>query len=381
MTPSILLLDCTSTLTEKFKRQGFDVTSGTIGFCSGSRQLPSQVYEKNIFIYDPHYFSPKETGGYIGIGEIKDYTPEFSLAYLQDHILRGATFLIFVNRIADDPEKQNGAYGWIPFMPRIHFTKDNQPLSVRIEEDSNYKYLAPIVLQNELKTPVLQKIQAPRPAEHTYPSDVVPLFFNKNYDVLGVFIKRGDGELIILPEYKFNEEVINIFLNRVMPKLYTLETRINLIDKYFSPEESGVFSEIQKIENTLKELNNTLAEAKERLTTANRNKVNIIKNDETAVLILNYYGLATQQEDVALFYLYKVVEALENKYGGEKDAKNVLGCNTEWNLIGRLANESYSDIRHAPKPGEKIKEWNQKEIKDCFSAAEKIITAYLSTLF
>jgi hypothetical protein len=75
------------------------------------------------------------------------------------------------------------------------------------------------------------------------------------------------------------------------------------------------------------------------------------------------------------------LEALEKKYGQEKEAKRKLGCNREWNLIGTVANASYADIRHAPKPGEKIKEWTQDEIDNCFKAAEKIIHAYLTTLF
>jgi len=381
MTPSILLLDCSSDLIEKLKRQGFDVTYGTIGFCTGSRQLPSQVYEKDIFIYNPRYFARREGGGYMGIGQIKDYTPEYSLEYLQDHILRGATFLIFINRIADDLEKQNEAYNWIPFMPRIYFTKDHQLIAYRIGEDYNYNYLAPIVLEKELKTPALQKVTPPKPTQYTHPPDVVPLIFNKNHEVLGVFIKRGGGELIILPEYKSNDKIISIFLNRVVPKLYRLESRISLVDKFLSPEEVVIVSEIQKIEDTLKDSNKILEETKEKLAAAQRSKINTIKNDGATVLILNYYDLAIQQEDVSLFYLYKIIEALEKKYGSEKEAKNVLGCNTEWNLIGRLANASYADIRHAPKPGEKIKEWSQEEIKECFLATEKIINAYLLTLF
>jgi hypothetical protein len=38
-------------------------------------------------------------------------------------------------------------------------------------------------------------------------------------------------------------------------------------------------------------------------------------------------------------------------------------------------------VRHAPKPGEKIKQWSDKEIKSCHDAAKKIIHAYFVTLF
>jgi len=35
-----------------------------------------------------------------------------------------------------------------------------------------------------------------------------------------------------------------------------------------------------------------------------------------------------------------------------------------------LANASYADVRHAPNPGEKIKEWTDEEIKSCLMRQE-----------
>ncbi len=266
-------------------------------------------------------------------------------------------------------------------MPEAHFTKDHQPIAMWVSKDPNYNYLAPIVLQKSLRIPVLQKIRPPQRDQYVYPPDIFHLFFNRNSEILGVFIKRGFGQLIILPEYQNNEEIVGIFLNRVMPKIYNLETKINLIDQFLSPEELTISNEARETEGVIQKTNETLEVAKEKLASANRNKIQVIKNDETAVLILNYYELATQQDDVALFYLYKIIEALEKKYGSEKGAKDLLKCNTEWNLIGEKANASYADIRHAPKLGEKIKEWTEEDIKVCFVATEKIINTYLSTLF
>lgn len=377
MTPSILLLDCSGKLTEKLKYQGFDVDSGTIGFCNRIRHLPCQVYEKDILIYNPSFFA-SGGNGYIVVDDIQVVTPEYSLTHLRNHILRGATLLIFINHVAVDLRKQNEAYSWIPFMPEIFSTKDLQPIVAIIGDDSYCNFLTPIVSKVDLKTPGLQKIGQPDPY---FGGTNVDLFLNRNDEVLGCFLIRGKGKLIILPEYQFNEEIINTFLHRVIPKLYNLETRINLIDQFLSPGEIVALEGIKKIEENRKELNETLGITKGKLTSAKLNKIQTIKKDETAILILNYYDLATQQDDVALFYLYKVIEALEKKYNGEKKARSTLGCNTEWNLIGKAANTSYADIRHAPKPGEKIKEWSQEEIKECFSATEKIINSYLSTLF
>jgi len=388
MRPSILLLDCSSALAQKLKRQGFDVNSGTIGFCTGTRHLPCQVYERDIFIYSPSFFARNNRGGYIAPENIRDVTPEYSLNYLPEHFLRGATFLVFINRVADEEDKQNQAYEWIPFMPKLHFTKDSIVLLGENLDTSKYKYLAPLLYGRKLKVPVLQKIntgevisQLLSLKEEKKEFDFSPLFFNRNQDFLSIFLKIKKGRLIILPEYQSNEEIIDIFLNRVAPKIYKFSTKSTIIEQFLSPEEREVQQEKKKLKDRIEKLEDTLEKINERLVSAKRQKIKTIENDETARLILNYYKTALRQEDVALFFLYKAIEALEKKYGGKSRAKNTLGCNAEWNLIRRLANASYADIRHAPKPGEKIKEWSQEEIERCFKAAEKIIYTYLATLF
>jgi len=79
--------------------------------------------------------------------------------------------------------------------------------------------------------------------------------------------------------------------------MYKLETQINLIDKFSSPEEITTQKEIKKIEDNIKELDEALGAAKEGFTSARLNKIQTIKKDETATLILNYYDLATQQDE------------------------------------------------------------------------------------
>jgi hypothetical protein len=79
--------------------------------------------------------------------------------------------------------------------------------------------------------------------------------------------------------------------------------------------------------------------------------------------------------------LYKIIDAIQKKFGGETAATHKLGKSKEWKLIGKLANASYGDIRHAPKPGDKIKDWSRDEIKDGFSAARSVLAAYFTTLF
>lgn len=379
MRSHILLLDCSIRFCAKLKQQGFDVDTGTIGFCTGIRSLPCQVYEKDILIYNPSSIMSGPNGhGYISEDGIQNHTPEYNLTDVYGHFKRGAVMLVFVNRIADDIAAENNAYEWVPFMPAMAFTKDHKVHITTALEGDHCKFLAPIVSLPHIKMPVLQKLSWFAPLDG---QGSVPLIHNRNREMLSTFLERGEGKLIILPECRSNEEVISIFLHRVVPKLYDLETRSNLMERFISPEEKQMQDGIEKIQQKMAELNEAIETGNEKLNSARRNKIQTIKQDETAIRILNYYDLATQQDDVALFYLYKVIEALENKYGGEKESKAKLGCNTEWNLIGRLANVSYADIRHAPKPAEKIKEWAQEEIEECFKATEKIVHAYLATLF
>lgn len=361
---TILLLDCSSRLEERLGRQGFDVASGTIGYTTGVRRLPGPVYEYDIIIYNPKTDTGMKEGG--------DRTPEYDLEPLLNHINRGATLLVFVNHVSDNLSRLKAVYEWIPNMPEIFSTKDFKLVSPRNVYTDPYE---PLLAEQELKIPVLQKVL---PGPNMVADS---LFMNKQGDDLGVLCQAEEGRLIVLPEYTNNDYVISVFLNRVLPRFYRQPSRRDIIDRFTSPVEEKAKASVQKIETERKALDARIEEAKEKLALGTRLKKKTIKEDDTAGRVIRYYDLAVQQEDVALFYLYKVIEAIEKKFGGEKTAKGVLGHNAEWNLIGKVANASYGDIRHAPKPGEKIKAWNQDEIAQCFSATERIICGYFNTLF
>ncbi|MGC2765790.1 MAG: hypothetical protein WB607_09815, partial [Candidatus Acidiferrum sp.] len=81
--------------------------------------------------------------------------------------------------------------------------------------------------------------------------------------------------------------------------------------------------------------------ARIELEAAKREKSAVINKDATAKQILIYYDQAKRQDDAALFYLYKVIEAIENKYGGEAPAIKAVGAGAEWKSVKKLANESY----------------------------------------
>src|SRR5258707_14379745 len=117
----ILLLDCSESLRRKLENQGFNVESGTVGFCTGVRKLPSQVYEKDIFFYDPHALPEN---GIVKKDTFKNLSPEYDLHYLEGRIRNGATVVVFVNHLSSSIELERLCYDWIPYMPQIEFTSD-----------------------------------------------------------------------------------------------------------------------------------------------------------------------------------------------------------------------------------------------------------------
>ncbi len=376
----VLLLDCFPELAQKLKSQGFDVEQGTAGYSTGVRQLPCQTYEKDIFIYNPCCVMGVKDRS-VEEKDIHNITPEFSLSDIQGRIQSGGTFLVLLNRVSDEMSSQNAAYSWIPFMPSISFTKDNIVVSNPFEgfPDSDCRFLAPIATRTALETPVLLRVKAP--PRQNYPRDVFDIFWNGRGDTLGILVKRGAGMLIILPKFRSNDEIIETFLHRVVPKIYEPRTRIGVVDKYIAPMERKALDEIGRLQAAMSEIEKSLGKVRTELGSAQREKVNDISGDPTAKQILGYYDMALRQEDVALFYLYKIIELIEHKYGGEGASITALGLGPEWKLIKKAANASYGDMRHAPKPGDVVKKWSVTEIKSCFEAADKLILAYFGTLF
>jgi len=373
-----LLLDCERALEERLKAQGFNVESGTVGFCTGTRALPSQLYEKDVIFYDPTH-TPEN--GIITENSIEDTSPQYGLRYLEPRLQNGATVVVFLNPISRGVEAQQVAYEWIPFMPRIEFTSDKVIIPNRFEgyPDEQWNLLAPVVTTENLELPVLRRIIQPK--SQPYENDIFALFWNELGQCLGVLILRGRGRLIVLPRFRSNEDVIETFLHRVLPKLYNETVRTSLVDQFVSPDERNEQAALKELDLQQTYLRDRQNAARVQLATATRRKTSLISADETAKQILIYYDNARRHADTALYYLYKVVESIENKLGGEAAGIAALGVGTEWKAIKRLANESYRDARHAPKPSDVIKKWTDAEIKKCFADTEKVVAAYFATLF
>jgi len=376
----ILLLDCSKNLEKRLLKLGFDIETGTVGYCTGKRSLPSQVYEKDIIIYNPSNVIKNDKDDYVTPVEIDNLTPEYKLSDTVAFLQRGGIVLAIVKKVADEWQTQNQAYNWIPLAPSLDPTKDSLVVPARIK-GTYLDFLIPVVSKYLVKTPVGERIIEAQPRNIAIRL-ASPLYFNIKSDILGYYYENfNSGKVILLPENQSNDDVIVTFLKRVIPKLLEVQPQTNLVDTYKSPQELGAEKKVQTAEEKLEEHNKKLTESQDELNQAKVNKVSVIKKDETAVLILNYFDVAIDQEEISLFYLYKITEALQKKYGSEKEAKSKIGCNSEWKYIRKLANTSYADIRHAPSPGEKIKDWTEEEIKEAYSKSTKIIHSYLNTLF
>ncbi|MBL7198008.1 MAG: hypothetical protein ISS47_07905 [Candidatus Omnitrophica bacterium] len=386
MSIPILFLDCDQNLSDTLIKQGYDIESGEIGYATGIRRLPAALYEKSVIIYNPTSFKKCVTGYYVDKTTINNITPEYDINVLTAHINDGAAMLIFLNKLADDVAIQRRAYEWIPHFPALGFTKDKRILKMSKEKlkhyDNDAEYCAPLISVQDLKIPVMQKLLGLPLKEDKYGKNpAVWLYGNYNDECLGVLLRCGRGRIFILPEFKSNDETIKLFIRRVMPKVFNINPRQDLVSKFNSPTENSLEQKLGKVGQELGKLEERREIYLEKLNEARLQKEIVIKKDETAKQALQYLDTAYQQEDVALFFLYKVVERIEHKLGGEKKTKDILKINTERNYIGNVANASYGDVRHAPKPGEIIKPWTDDEIKKCFEYTEVIIERYFKTLF
>jgi hypothetical protein len=375
-----LLLDCADSLREKLVHEGFSVEAGTVGMCTGFRRLPSQVYEKEIFFYNPEQVNLSRP---LGTLAYQDLTPQFSLSNLEARIKNGATFVAFLNPIVEEIAQLNNLYKWIPFMPPLEFSHDKVVIPNDFDswQADNFKQLEPLVCTEELQIPIAVKLIPPQCNPRLHLPDVLPLFFNGNGDCLGVGIMRGNGRLILLPRFQSNSDVIETFLHRVMPKLYELASRRTLIDRFITPVQQRADSELAALASMEDEVRERQGKARTALNAARREKENVINADPTARQVLVYHDNAQRHDDVALYYLYKVLEAIENKFGGEAEAIRLIGAGAQWKAVKRLANESYRDARHAPKPTDVVKKWTQAEIKQCFENTDAVVMAYFESLF
>ena len=94
----------------------------------------------------------------------------------------------------------------------------------------------------------------------------------------------------------------------------------------------------------------------------------------------DYLEQAREDETNRLINLYKFVETLESKFGGEAEIIKALNVKTEVKTIKKFANDGQYDERHAPKvPGASVRVSSEnKNLATTY--ADKIMRAYEKSL-
>lgn len=108
----------------------------------------------------------------------------------------------------------------------------------------------------------------------------------------------------------------------------------------------------------------------------------LASSNETLRSCYNYIQDAEERRKESLSYLYKAVEAIENRLGGEKDAIATLNAVAIQNVgpayknVKRLANESDRDERHAPSDPTTIRQLTASEKEAAFEDTRTVLRAY-----
>ena len=102
----------------------------------------------------------------------------------------------------------------------------------------------------------------------------------------------------------------------------------------------------------------------------------LASGDPTLRQCYDYIEDAREHDLESLFFLYKVIDTIENKFGGEKKASEVLKIREELKFVKRLANEPLRDERHAPKPSDVIQRPSGAECARAMEYTISVIRAY-----
>ncbi len=102
----------------------------------------------------------------------------------------------------------------------------------------------------------------------------------------------------------------------------------------------------------------------------------LASEDSTLRRCYDYIQDAGEREKESLFYLYKAIESIEDKLGGERKAIEVLGVCSELKFVKRLANEPVRDERHAPKDADALERPDRTDKAMARDCAIRILRAY-----
>lgn len=380
MFTTILLLDCSDALKVRLEGLGYDVKTGTSGYITGMRTLPCPVYECDLIVYNPTCQPTKVTIS-AKEGPPTD-TPvlDFSRDTLAKHALGGGHWLVFVNKLSEIEDIQQFAYSFVPGLPRPYFTQDSRFTLSKQLRDEKYmeKYLPLFRSPKSLKitTPIRIKLPGDKWENFT------PFLVNARGEELAGRTWGNSGTVTCLPTFDNNEEAVLVYLDHVFPKLSNSASRQGIEEFFLSPRELALVDEEVKITKEFTALEGGFHDTKREMAVERKAKLDKIRADETATRLLEFYRVAQEDPTDPWVPLFKIVETISHKFGGEAEGKAALVvCNAEWNLLKRLSNESERNTRHAVRPGEMERPVTNDEIRQSFEAAKKMTCAYFWTLF
>ena len=108
----------------------------------------------------------------------------------------------------------------------------------------------------------------------------------------------------------------------------------------------------------------------------------LASSDETLRSCYNYIQDAEGHPKESLIYLYKAVEAIQNRLGGEKEAIAALNAIATLNVgpafknVKRLASEPVRDERHAPSDPTTVRQVTASQKESAFEDTRTVLRAY-----
>lgn len=383
----ILLLDCDESLVKRLAKKGFEVSSGTMGFCDGKRSIPVALYEQDIIFYNPNNidFALKaekaESDNNKGLFYVKGVVNETSEVVvgedIRDFLKRSGVIVAFFNELSqNDIRTEYAVQSWIPNVPYPFPTNDrviNKTLDIENKTAKAFYYLFKDFTP---KLPVKRK--SVYHSEYIYPD-----FFLKNQrrDILASSYEVDNGLVIVLPEFKSNDDIIVHFMDYIYPALY--EIKPNLPDflelhktskiQLLTDERGIKKKQLEGIEKAIISKNSQIVEEYNRIEDK-------IRKDAIAVSLLGYLDDILDNKLNAWYPAYKITEKVFDYFGSEAEAKKALRLNEEINFIRRIANETHRDTRHAPKPGEIVNPPKKVDIDQIINFSRNIVKKYIDKL-
>lgn len=103
-----------------------------------------------------------------------------------------------------------------------------------------------------------------------------------------------------------------------------------------------------------------------------------LADDQTFLRSLGYLQESLSKPEECLAKLSKAIEAVENYFGGERQAGRTLQMLDEIKYVKRLANEPLRDERHAPGPNGEIVKISDSERNEAIDLTRRFIAAFLT---